>query len=118
MRRKLGLVTEEEGDGALAQDLLNAMADGEADFTLTFRAARSGDWTTGGAGRCSADPAAFDAWAVRWRERLAREPQDAATRRAMMRSANPVATFRATIVSRRRSPPPSSARTSRRSRNC
>jgi uncharacterized protein YdiU (UPF0061 family) len=34
-------------------------------------------------------PEAYDAWAVRWRERLAREPQDAAVRRAAMRSANP-----------------------------
>ncbi len=37
LREKLGLSTEEEGDAALAQDLLNAMTDGQADFTLTFR---------------------------------------------------------------------------------
>src|SRR5712671_5487336 len=37
MRRKLGLFGEEAGDGALAQDLLNVMAEGQADFTLTFR---------------------------------------------------------------------------------
>ncbi len=35
------------------------------------------------------NPDAYDAWAVRWRERLAREPQDAAARRLAMRSANP-----------------------------
>ena len=37
MRRKLGLMEPREGDLELAQDLLQAMADGEADFTLTFR---------------------------------------------------------------------------------
>lgn len=94
LRRKLGLFMEEEGDGALAQDLLNAMTDGQADFTLTFR--HLGD--------AAADPAAdtrvralfgskpetFDAWAVRWRERLAREPQDGAGRRAAMHAVNPL----------------------------
>ena len=37
LRRKLGLFTEREGDVALARDLLNAMAENQADFTLTFR---------------------------------------------------------------------------------
>ena len=87
MRRKLGLFTAEEGDGALAQDLLNAMADGEADFTLTFR--RLDPELDAGVLPLFKKPDAYDAWAVRWRERLAREPQDAATRRLAMRSANP-----------------------------
>jgi uncharacterized protein YdiU (UPF0061 family) len=87
MRRKLGLFAEEEGDGALAQDLLNAMADGEADFTLTFR--RLDPELDAGVLALFNNPDAYDAWAARWRERLAHEPQDAATRRAMMRSANP-----------------------------
>ena len=77
MRRKLGLFSEEEGDGALAQDLLNAMADGEADFTLTFR--RLDPELDAGVLALFKTPDAYDAWAVRWRERLAREPQDAAT---------------------------------------
>src|SRR3954470_7578511 len=37
MRKKLGLATEQEGDQALAQDLLSPMAANQADFTLTFR---------------------------------------------------------------------------------
>ena len=37
MRRKIGLFTERDGDEALVQDLLDAMAKNEADFTLTFR---------------------------------------------------------------------------------
>jgi uncharacterized protein YdiU (UPF0061 family) len=87
MRRKLGLFAAEEGDGTLAQDLLNVMTDGEADFTLTFR--RLDPELDAGVLPLFKNPDAYDAWAVRWRERLAREPQDAAARRAAMRSANP-----------------------------
>src|SRR6202011_3236809 len=36
-RRKLGLSAREEGDAALAEDLLDAMHRNQADFTLTFR---------------------------------------------------------------------------------
>lgn len=94
LRRKLGLFTEEEGDGALAQDLLNAMTAGRADFTLTFR--RLGDAAADRSAEARVralfqeKPEGFDAWAVRWRERLAREPQDAAGRRAAMHTANPI----------------------------
>lgn len=94
LRRKLGLFTEEEGDGALAQDLLNAMTDGQADFTLTFR--RLGDAAADPAADAAvralfgSKPEAFDAWVVRWRERLAREPQDGAGRRAAMHAVNPL----------------------------
>jgi len=37
LRRKLGMFQEEEGDIALAHDLLDRMARNKADFTLTFR---------------------------------------------------------------------------------
>src|SRR5260370_41318401 len=87
MRRKLGLFTAEEGDGALAQDLLNAMADGEADFTLTFR--RLDPELDAGVLPLFKKPDAYDAWVERWRERLAREPPDAAARPSAMRAANP-----------------------------
>ncbi|GEP61232.1 protein adenylyltransferase SelO [Reyranella soli] len=88
MRRKLGLLTEEDGDGALAQELLDAMAEAQADFTKTFRALdpQSDDKVR----PLFAEPARYDAWASRWRERLAREPQDADARRAAMQSVNPV----------------------------
>ncbi|MDP1962783.1 MAG: protein adenylyltransferase SelO family protein, partial [Reyranella sp.] len=93
LRRKLGLFTEEEGDATLADDLLKAMAQNQADFTLTFR--RLGDAAADAAADTGVrdhflDPAAFDAWAVRWRERLAHEPQDGAARRAAMHAANPI----------------------------
>src|SRR3984957_15806751 len=37
LRSKLGLFTARDGDDALEQDLLDAMAKNQADFTLTFR---------------------------------------------------------------------------------
>ncbi|HEX2135086.1 MAG TPA: YdiU family protein, partial [Microvirga sp.] len=92
LRKKLGLLTEREEDVALAQDLLKAMAENQADFTLTFR--RLGDAAADPAGdeavaRLFADPSAYDGWAARWRERLGAEPQDGATRRAAMHAINP-----------------------------
>ena len=36
-----------------------------------------------------ADPAAFDEWAARWRQRLAEEPQTPAERQAAMHAVNP-----------------------------
>ena len=63
-----------------------------ADFTLTFRRlseAPCGDEDDGGVRRLFADPAAYDAWASRWRRRLEQEPTDAATRRSAMLAVNP-----------------------------
>ena len=84
--RKLGIAQREAGDGALIQDLLQRMAENNADFTLTFRAlvpAAKGDEA---AARAQfSEPAAFDAWAVAWRERLARETDSV----ALLRAANP-----------------------------
>jgi len=92
LRRKLGLSTEGEGDAALAQDLLNAMAENHADFTLTFRrlcdAAESPD-ADAHVRSLFDDPAAYDAWAARWRQRLADEAAEGPTRRAAMQAVNP-----------------------------
>jgi uncharacterized protein YdiU (UPF0061 family) len=92
LRRKLGLSTERDGDAALARDLLKAMAENRADFTLTFRLlsdAAAGPDGDEAVRRLFADPSAYDIWAARWRERLAQEPQDGVIRRAAMRAANP-----------------------------
>jgi uncharacterized protein YdiU (UPF0061 family) len=90
LRGKLGLFTARDDDPDLANDLLKAMAVNHADFTLTFRrlsdAARDGDAEVR---KLFADPAAYDAWATRWRQRIADEPQDAAARQAAMRAVNP-----------------------------
>ena len=92
LRRKLGLATEREGDATLAGDLLGLMAANGADFTLTFR--RLCDAATGPEGEAAmralfADAGAYDAWAARWRRRLAEEPGEPAARRAAMRATNP-----------------------------
>ena len=68
------------------------MAKNQADFTLTFR--RLSDAALDPADdrevrQLFADPAAYDDWAVRWRQRIGDEPQDAAARRTAMRAVNP-----------------------------
>jgi serine/tyrosine/threonine adenylyltransferase len=91
LRSKLGLFTERDGDQLLAQALLDTMAAAGADFTLTFRrlseAAGNGDISD----VCALfeEPTAFDEWAVRWRARLAEEPQSAEQRQVAMRAINP-----------------------------
>jgi uncharacterized protein YdiU (UPF0061 family) len=90
LRRKIGLFTARDGDEALVQDLLDAMAQGKADFTLTFR--RLGDAAAGDASEVRAlfaEPAAFDEWVARWQKRIADEPQSAAERQGAMRAVNP-----------------------------
>jgi uncharacterized protein YdiU (UPF0061 family) len=92
LRGKLGLFTAHDGDIALAQDLLDAMAKNQADFTLTFRHlsdAALGLANDGIVRQLFADPTAYDGWAVRWRQRTGDEPQTAAARRSAMRSVNP-----------------------------
>ncbi|NLS70829.1 YdiU family protein [Bradyrhizobium brasilense] len=90
LRAKVGLFTVRDGDEALIQDLLDAMAKNAADFTLTFR--HLGEAASDDAADVRAqftDPAAFDEWAARWRTRLALEPQTPADRKAAMQAVNP-----------------------------
>lgn len=92
LRSKLGLFTARDGDPDLAQTLLDAMAKNQADFTLTFR--RLSEAALDPAEdreirQLFADPAAYDEWAIQWRQRIGEEPQDAGTRKAAMRSVNP-----------------------------
>src|SRR5476649_1474883 len=79
LRSKLGLFTARDGDAALAQDLLDAMARNQADFTLTFRRlsdAASDPAHDQEARQLFTDPTAYDEWAARWRQRTRDEPQD------------------------------------------
>jgi uncharacterized protein YdiU (UPF0061 family) len=100
MRRKLGLSLREDGDSALAEDLLEAMHRNQADFTLTFRglcdAAERGEGAGEGARAGDARPRSlfanpqdYDEWAVRWRARLARELLQPRARAEAMRQVNP-----------------------------
>jgi uncharacterized protein YdiU (UPF0061 family) len=90
--RKLGFLTERDGDDSLAQDLLGRMAANQADFTLTFRrlcTAAIGPEGDEGVRTLFADPSAYDAWAAQWRRRLEEEPGSQQERAAAMRKANP-----------------------------
>ncbi|MFO8156302.1 MAG: YdiU family protein [Thiohalospira sp.] len=95
MAAKLGLRAARPTDGPLFHDLLQAMADGTADFTGTFRALADA-----GNGPGPADDellARFGEggrvgmvdWLGRWRARLAEEGVDEGERRAAMRATNP-----------------------------
>jgi serine/tyrosine/threonine adenylyltransferase len=92
LRQKIGLFTARDGDEALVQDLLDAMAKNNADFTLTFRrlsgaaedAARDHDVRA-----LFADPIVYDEWVARWRQRTGEEPQTPAERAGVMRAVNP-----------------------------
>ena len=92
LRRKLGLLTERDGDLALAQDLLERMAANRADFTLTFR--RLCDAATDPAGHAEvralfADAGAYDMWSVGWRNRMNEESVSEQERAVTMRMVNP-----------------------------
>ncbi|WP_407160535.1 protein adenylyltransferase SelO [Bradyrhizobium sp. STM 3557] len=91
LRRKLGLFTAGEDDPALAQALLEAMTSGQADFTLTFRrlGEAAGDGNDAPVRTLFQDPAGFDEWVPRWRQRLALEPQTPDQRRSAMHATNP-----------------------------
>ncbi|MDN3520393.1 protein adenylyltransferase SelO [Halomonas ramblicola] len=93
MRAKLGLAAEEEGDRQLAEDLLEALHAGRADFTLSFRRLAE----------LAGDPQAeapllelferddpIRTWLPRWRERLAREGIEMADIATRMRAVNPL----------------------------
>ncbi|KQT49922.1 hypothetical protein ASG52_07465 [Methylobacterium sp. Leaf456] len=92
LARKLGFFEVREGDAELAGDLLMAMAENQADYTLTFRrlcAAAESSEGDGPVREGFVDPTAYDAWATRWRTRLADDPQSASERAAAMRAVNP-----------------------------
>jgi serine/tyrosine/threonine adenylyltransferase len=85
LRAKLGLRDELDDDAALADELLALMAEDRADFTITWR--RLGALPA--ARDCFLQRDKFDAWAERYRARLARENSDGAERAARMNQVNP-----------------------------
>lgn len=100
-RAKLGLQTEQEADGQLAVDLLQAMAPSHVDFTIAFRrlCGFRSDVPPEHAANAPIrdlfmDRAAFDAWALRYAERLHAEGSVDADRAVRMRQANPVYVLR------------------------
>ena len=95
MRAKLGLATAEPGDEALIEQLIGLLHANRTDWTLFWRSLATlpaaADAAAGDAvvRTLFADRAAFDAWAVDYRARLAREGGLDAGRRARMNRANP-----------------------------
>ncbi|MDE1184360.1 protein adenylyltransferase SelO [Paraburkholderia sp.] len=96
MRAKLGLELERDGDDALVNRLFDATNANRADFTLTFRNLAKLSKATPPEAAADApvrdlflDRAAFDAWAVEYRARLAEETRDDAARAIAMNQVNP-----------------------------
>lgn len=92
-RSKLGLLTKQEGDAALIEDLLQRMAANRADFTLTFRRLCDAAAETKGDQEVRAlfdEPAEYDSWAAAWRFRMEYETSSAEERAAAMRVVNPL----------------------------
>lgn len=88
--RKLGIGPPQAGDQDLVQDLLTLMADGHADFTLTFRSLA--DAATGHEASLRnilSDTPALADWLSRWHARLSAEPMPDAMRHSAMMAANP-----------------------------
>jgi uncharacterized protein YdiU (UPF0061 family) len=85
MRAKLGLFTSEDGDRALADDLLDWMHRRSADFTNTFVSLTAGE-PIGDAANTDEEAAG---WLRRWQDRQARQPQAPAEAAELMRRHNP-----------------------------
>lgn len=84
MRAKLGLFTEEDGDAALAQDLLRLMQESDADFTLTMRGLAEEKSNLA----LFREPG-FRGWHRRWETRLSRQAQTFEESRTLMCAHNP-----------------------------
>ena len=90
---KLGIRDRAADDVALIQDFLTAMANGKADFTLTFRAladAAEDPEKAVGLRALFNETDALDQWMPRWRQRLAKDGRAPASIAAAMRTVSPV----------------------------
>ena len=94
MRQKLGLVQKRDTDRALAEGFLDILAAENVDFTSAFRAlsllANAPSDQDHVLTALFAQPQAINAWLENWRQRLAEETDDAATRQQKMQLANPI----------------------------
>ena len=86
-RAKLGLLTEEDGDQALATALLAAMEGIGADFTATFSSLAAAAENPVAAAPFDVGPLAD--WRAIWRARLDRQPQPVTDAAALLRRTNP-----------------------------
>ena len=87
--RNLG---HKDGDLDLVRELLQAMHENAADFTLTFRrlrAAAADETADAEASGLFANPLAYDRWAAKWRSRLVADGREPNARATAMRAVNP-----------------------------
>ncbi|MFV1974035.1 MAG: YdiU family protein [Thiohalobacterales bacterium] len=93
MRDKTGLTSELDGDRELVEELFDIMESNKADFTLVFYYLSQSDVDSITQDRqikpLFPEPGQFDAWAVKWRNRLRKEA-GYATGKAKMQAVNPV----------------------------
>jgi len=91
MRAKIGLSMEDADDLELVNELLYVMESGSADFTLVFR--RLSQTLRGDAEpvrQLFNDPCAFDIWAQRWHDRLAKNNMTPEATAQAMDRVNPI----------------------------
>ncbi len=91
MRAKIGLVSSENEDAALINDLFTAMDDQNVDYTLFFR--RLADAAEGQDEELLAlfnNSQEIKAWLPSWKDRLLRDPQAIAERARNMNTVNPI----------------------------
>jgi uncharacterized protein YdiU (UPF0061 family) len=91
MRDKLGMSGNQEGDLDLVRELLRAMHENAADFTLTFHrlCAAADEKADADVRGLFANPRAYEVWAARWRSRLAVDKREPNARAKAMRAVYP-----------------------------
>lgn len=92
MRRKIGLLTDNDDDLLLIQHLLELMQRQAADYTLTFRYlcdAADDEADDRRLRELFASPQEIETWLARWRTRISQEKETPAQRAAAMRQVNP-----------------------------
>jgi len=94
MRAKLGLATAQEGDRELVDDWLRLLAATRVDYTIAHRRLSRYGAQPEALRDLFLDRPAFDAWALRYRARLAQEGSVAAEREAAMLARNPAVVLR------------------------
>jgi uncharacterized protein YdiU (UPF0061 family) len=94
MRAKLGLLHAQDSDQALIDDWLKLLAATQVDFTIAFRRLCDFGAAAERVRDLFLDREAFDAWALRYRERLAAEASVDAERAARMKAVNPAVVLR------------------------
>ena len=89
MRHKLGLFTEQTGDGELIQSWLDLLEQSGADFTLSFRELCEAAEGDAGHHKLGKLVQGYDAWSAAWMARLSHEAQSRGERATAMRKVNP-----------------------------